>query len=367
MPDQVQPEGRYGHAVVRLEHYILVFGGAWFEGGITIRTIIWPQSRIWIYNLYTEQWSQHVISGNKKAPTNSCSACAVVIESNIYTFGGKMRESNELWKLSRTAEMCFIWQQIVTTNKMERPSPRRHPVGWEYSENLWIFGGIGPSPVGYLNDNGDYHVSVNNQLLCFNPSGNEWRNPKCSGSVPTPRMFHSAATTKHKTYFYGGTHTFPVLCDDLYELDMISLTWTLIQTAQPKPQGLHACSLNVTSDNKLILHGGLAAYSGPSPRNQFQILNNTWIFDLTTHTWRQYSSRKDHSRGHHTGTTGIDGCVIMIGGMKNFFEGYKDYTTTFHVMLEPKSLQKLAIQTIFNHKDMLTWKCLPKMLQRYLA
>ena len=147
---------------------------------------------------------------------------------------------------------------------------------------------------------------------------------------------------------------------------MISLTWTSLQTAQPKPHGLCACSLNVTSDNKLILHGGLGTYSRPLLGNLTQTLNNTRIFDLTTHTWKQYSSRKDHSRGHHTGTTGIDGCVIMIGGTKNLWEGYDDYTTTFQVMLEPKSLHKLAIQTIFNHKDMLTWKCLPKCCKNIL-
>ena len=190
--------------------------------------------------------------------------------------------------------------------------------------------------------------------------------------MPTPRSFYSAATIKHKTYFYGGnTATYAVSFDDLHELDMISLTWTLIQTADPKPESLSTCSLNVTLDNKLILHGGLRTHSRPLLGNSTYLNNNTWIFDLATHTWRQYSSRKDHSRGNHTGTTGIDGCIIMIGGftdLKAIFESnYDDYTTTFHVMLEPKSLQKLAIQTIFIHKDMLPLKCLPPKLQRYLG
>ena len=86
MKDKFQPEERYYHTAVRLEHYILVLGGAWFDDGITRSRRIWSQSRIWMYNLYTEQWSQHVIPGNKKAPNDRCSACAVVIESNTYTF-----------------------------------------------------------------------------------------------------------------------------------------------------------------------------------------------------------------------------------------------------------------------------------------
>ena len=39
-----------------------------------------------------------------------------------------------------------------------------------------------------------------------------------------------------------------------------------------------------------------------------------------------------------------------------------DYNTTFHVMLEPRTLQQLAVQTIFNYKDELPWKRLPKII-----
>ena len=143
----------------------------------------------------------------------------------------------------------------------------------------------------------------------------------------------STVGVKHKTYFYGGHNHPAVFCDDLYELDMISLMWTLIQMTQPKPPGHVACSLNVTSDNKLILHGGVGLHSGPL----------TWIFELATQNWRQYSSTKDHSRAGHTGTTAITSSVIIIGGSKKPGESLDDYTKIFNVMLEPKSLQKLAI------------------------
>ena len=35
-------------------------------------------------------------------------------------------------------------------------------------------------------------------------------------------------------------------------------------------------------------------------------------------------------------------------------------------MLEPKSLQQLAMHTIYQHKDMLRWACLPSKLNNKL-
>ena len=68
-------------------------------------------------------------------------------------------------------------------NKEQSPSPRSEPSGWEYAENLWIFGGDGPSPDGYLYDYVDFHEQgENNQLLHFDPSRVEWTNPECFGT-----------------------------------------------------------------------------------------------------------------------------------------------------------------------------------------
>ena len=143
---------------------------------------------------------------------------------------------------------------------------------------------------------------------------------------------------------------------------MHSLTWTQIHISQPKPQELYCCSLNVISDKQLVLHGG--AYSN---RDRYHTSNDTWILNLPTQTWRLCKSAKDHSRDSHTGTTGLNGCAIIIGGGKDPRESYIDYTTTFHVMLYTKSLQQLAIQTIFQHKAELPWKYLPKRLKTFLG
>ena len=68
------------------EHYILVFDC----GNDQLRRMyglpnLFP---IWMYNLYTEQWSKHVINGRKRCPPLRRYACAVAISDDVYMFGG---------------------------------------------------------------------------------------------------------------------------------------------------------------------------------------------------------------------------------------------------------------------------------------
>ena len=130
-----------------------------------------------------------------------------------------------------------------------------------------MFAGYGISPVGYLNDSGEFYpihaVSSkgwNNQLLSFNPSSQEWTNPKSTGAIPSPRHNHAVTIVGRNVWLYGGGR-FGVVFDELYKLNMSSLIWTQIQTGNRKPQDLELCTLTLTgtTETKLVLHGGASA------------------------------------------------------------------------------------------------------------
>ena len=113
--DKTKPHMRLGHVAVRHEHYILLIGGTGIYGRSS-------QHVIWMYNLYSEQWRQHVIPESEKVPVNCQGACAVSIGSDIYMFGGlevhqrkrriildtSEKATNSLWKLTACNE-CFTW------------------------------------------------------------------------------------------------------------------------------------------------------------------------------------------------------------------------------------------------------------------
>ena len=358
MAKEFKPVVRY-HCAVSLDNFVILIGG---EGEEPLST-----HEIWIYNLYTEEWRNHAIQDTSCAPEPFTGAVAAVIGETVYTFGGRRADPwalrNAVWKLSRTKEGCFSWSLSKPLCKDKSPSPRIGHSGWEYAGKLWIFAGLGHSPEGYLNNHGDTEGARNNQLLCFDPRIENWSNPQCFGSVPTPRCGHACAITKDTVWLFGGCSNSGRYLGDIFEFSMNSQTWNRIQTDQPYPRARTSCTLSVT-DDKLVLHGGCGCVPDQTSFAP-TALSDTWIMDLTSHSWRQYTARKD-TRMNHTGSTGLNG-VIIIGGERACSETLDLHDDIFYVMLEPKSLQQVAIQVILKHQNQLRVNCLPMKLLSLLG
>ena len=355
------------HQAALFKNCIIVFGGN-FQ---SLRVIL-------IYDIYTEQWGKFVIPNDEDVPGSIYGNCVVTIEKEVYVYGLNMIkdvENNHMWKLITTLQHFYAWRKIKTGTRQNTPSPRSAHSGWEFSGKLWTFGGFGPPLEGYLNDNGEWIGGTNNQVLCFDPSSQEWMNPKCYGTIPSPRHGHATTVVGDHAWVFGG-HSNSCL-NDLYQFDLLSLTWTEIQTPLTKPEKRKSCSLNAVSEHQIVVHGGYSKIS--------EDLNDTWVFDLHTSSWKQYAADKKFTWNGHTGTTGLDRSVIIIGGVTiccdydddDIDEDDKDVdedrdctddkctcaqiVTT--IRLEPKSLQHLAIRTINQNQKVLPWKsCLPKSL-----
>ena len=333
----------HSHVAVRLANFIIAFGGE--------KQNKEPLSHhvIWMYNIYTEQWSKHVIPDTKVAPPRTSCSCAVAVGSDIYMFGGWRHDegnaTNTLWKLTITSTESFVWTKVIAKCQEKTPSPRCHHSGWESTGKLWTFGGTGTSPDGYLNELGDFNGSgINNQLLCFNVSKQEWKDVKSSGTKPEPRWCHATTIINHNVWLYGGFVRLRAH-NDLYQLNLHSLVWSKIQTDQITPQKRSSCSLNTITNSQLLLHGS----NQPS----------TWIFDVPTLTWKQQTIDNDHPRFGHTGTECMHGGVIIIGGK------HADTTAPYRLICvkrNAKSLQQLAMKTIYEHRGILPWRALPKRL-----
>ena len=359
MSDANLPQQIRYHVVVRLEHYILVFSGKY--GNYANSTAV-PRNMIWMFNLYTEHWSKQMIPESELCPPNTAFACAVSIKEYVLLFGGYTLEqkdySNELWKLSKSSEGLFTWCKVITASTKE-PSPRCMHSGWTYSDKLWIFAGYGPRAGNYLNDNGKFllvrnNIHCNNQLFCFNPFSKKRTNIKCFGSIPSPRKSHVSTIIGNTVWLYGGfgsNDSIPL--DELYELNMSTLIWTHVQTGNPKPQVPSACSLNVITQDQLLLHGGVTVT--PDKKT----LSDTWILDFPSRTWKQYIPG-DYPRHWHTGSTGINSNCIIIGGLPE--DSNDNFQVIFHIMMGPRNLKQMAMQTIYRHHNSLPIECLPTKL-----
>ena len=193
---------------------------------------------IWIYNLWTEQWRKHELPKEKYLPVDNDQR-GVEIKSDIYMFGG-FSHDNMLWKLARNADDSFAWNTIEFKGCRKTPSLRKGHSVWEYNEKMWIFGGNGVSPAGYLNDHGDFASTIgvingtdygyNNQLLSYDPCIETWTNVPCCGAVPAPRRNASTATIKDKVYLHGEWLSNESHRNGMYVLDMHSVIWSRIET-----------------------------------------------------------------------------------------------------------------------------------------
>ena len=319
-----------------------------------------------MYNLYTEEWGNYEITDDQEAPSATTFASAVMIGRNIFMFGGRAKPgkfsvlSNALWKLNWTEQHRFLWSNIKYKSKLKSPSPRTNHGGWEYADKLWIFGGRGLHPDGYLDHHGQFTSSGdNNQLLCFDPSCEVWQNPKCFGDVPAPPGACATTILGNNVWMFG-TQT----SDNryLHQLDMNSLTWTMIQTGEPKPYRRSTFgSLTVIAHGQLVLHGN-------HKDNEGEDVCDTWIFDIPSLSWWKFTGTpKAPSRWYHTCTPGINNGAIVIGGVCYGGQEVGVPLVNVHVMMEPKSLQQLAIQTVYKNKTALPCEVLPKKLRSLLS
>ena len=336
-----------GHVAVRFKNFIIAFGGRQQQSLCNM---------IWLYNLYTEQWSEQVLPNEQLSPPKTEYSCAVTIGETIYMFGGYDLENrsytNALWKLTINPTEPFVWSKINAQSKEKTPSPRQHHSGWEYGGKLWTFGGKGSLPDGYLHCQEEFYAffdtSTNNQLLCFDPSEQAWTNVRSSGTKPEDRYWHTTAITgSNMVWLHGGFSNRYGRLDDLYQLNMPTLEWTKIQS-DTKPLGRFACSLTAATDNQLLLYGGCT--------NSLY----TWIFNTSSLKWSQHPTgwNSAYHMGH-TGTKGTKSSVFILGGKKHT---RKQLSRIVSLIPEPKDLQHMAMKVIFQNRDSLPLNILPKVL-----
>ena len=361
---------------VRLDNQIIVFSG----GNSTAQKFL-CHSEIFIYNLDNNEWKKFTVPEYQIYPDDRAMACALSVgKDTIYMHGGYVGEAmqnkkyaitcyNELWQLSRSKHKRFIWTQLYPDsdkcdpeNKIV-PSPRFGHKCWKYQSQIFFFGGIGEDPEKYLNSCGEwwyaesfYDVYLNekklystNQIVKYDPLSGEWTAVATTGSVPSPRCEFDLVELHGEVYLYGGKMGTATLAE-FHILDMGMLSWTRLDAAvDPGCRAQH--TLSALSPTELVIHGG-------SDASNYYGTCDTWVFEINSQTWREYTGDQDHRRTFHTATEGYNGVIIVGGSVA--FENKKEisFSDMFHVIenYNPSSLEHIALRMVFKHKKSLNPK-----------
>ena len=357
MAKQIQPsqECLEHHLAVRMKDYIVTLND--------IQTDI-----IWVYNLWTEQWTKHkCLQSNGLPPLLSVNEqCAVGIGSKVYVFGTiteKRIMTNMLKVVTRMEDDSFLYRIVDKNYDTIQPSPRAQHSAWEYKKKLWVFGGSGLEPAAdvFLNNYGDFQecdetgMYLNNQLLCYYPSRRIWKDVRCFGDRPSPRRYACTTIFNNEVWLFGGydvNHT----TKDFYKLNMCTFTWTRIDTNLLEGHFVLVMpAISVITAGQILVHGGSMK------------TGSTRIFDVESNKLRNHSVQEPNPRMHHTVTAGVHNDVVILGGaFKAKCNRHCNQQVVYTMRLGPKSLKQLAMKTVSSHRDILPWKRLPTTLTNKL-
>lgn len=372
---------RRGHICVTLTGGSFYIWGGYDEEPTPIQE---RQNELLIYDCTTNHCSKQLCTGD--CPPTTSGASASIIGKHMYIFGGFGIRTDRLYNsLYRLDLETFVWENLQSLTRAEpyMPIACEECVAWSYNGCLFVFGGycraIVENHYDLLNAvrdlwvvadvNEDYH-GWNNQFVLYNPKGSIWRWPKYSGKVPSARAGHSGALLHSTYYLFGGENNQGPL-NDLYTLDLITLTWchittfssigsplmplncltassitdlnTIDSSGKPlAPSGRYLSSLTPINDRELLLYGGRIS---EGRLENAKTLDDSWIFNIESHCWRRVRSDVSNARFWHTACRTQDNEVVIIGGCCTVMDSWP-CSKILILALKPKSLKKLSLEFV---------------------
>ncbi|XP_010864751.2 host cell factor 2 [Esox lucius] len=289
------PRSRHGHRAAAIRELIIVFGGG--NEGIA--------EELHVYNTVSKQWFLPAVRGDIPP---GCAAHGFACEgTRILVFGGMVefgKYSNSLYELQASR---WLWKKLKPRppkNGMPPPCPRLGHSFTLIGNKCYLFGGL-------ANDSEDPNGNVPRYLDDFyelelqSVSGVKgWNIPDTKGVGPWARESHTAVTYtgkgSPKLYIFGGMRGSRL--DDLWQLDLESMTWSIPETKGPPPlpRSLHSASV---IGNKMYVFGGWVPVAEKDKPNtlgaEWICTNSLSVLHLDTLTWQCLGP--DQQQGHVMG------------------------------------------------------------------
>ena len=262
------PTARFDHSAVydsRNQRMIVLFGNA---GSNFFHDV-------WVLNLTVgnESWEMLNTSGIQTA--DRCAQLAIYnsLRNSVIVFGGAGNyvRYNDVWELNLDS---MVWGEIVVSGS--RPAIRCFPGGLFDKDNnrLIIFGGNAD----------DFYNDV--WSLDLTPGSEQWTELFPTGSVPAERsgFAYGSDPKRNRFYVFAGWNYPPFqFFNDLYVLDLPTLTWTRLYPSGELPETRRGSSGNYDYFNdNLLVFGGDAA-SGYSSETFFIHIDT---INISTSEWK---------------------------------------------------------------------------------
>lgn len=251
------------HTAVTIEKKIYLFGG--FDG-------VSRHFHLSVFDTISTEWASPRPQG--PPPPSRTNHSAVAVGSKMYVFGGMYKDNaggndkliflNDMYALNTEGQLR--WDRIP--QKGDLPTPRCGHRMAVFGHMLVLFGG----------GCGEQWDSKFSDVYVFDTTTNEWVKPKITGQAPVCTFTVTFSAGVFLFVFGGQSLHDNNLTNDLYCLDTVSMTWSLVTPQGTKPGARDMASGNVVGSN-MFMFGG---YCGNAIDNLFKLQMDPDIAALPT-------------------------------------------------------------------------------------
>lgn len=307
------PEARARHALASIfgTEEVLMFGGYTRPGSVSYQL-----DDTWTFNISTNSWTNRSTTPNPGKRQRHAMA-SIYGYDRVVLFGGYLND-----------EVGDTWVYDLSENKWSAKAtgpPKRnwHAMAPIYGHDRALLFGGSDGGVGAYNDTWVYDLSLNSwskKSPTFKPGG----------AILNKRNQHGMASVwgTDKVVLFGGIEDPYKYVNDTWVYDLSDNEWTkkFPKGSQPVPLSKHAMATIYNTDKVLLFSG----------YDDWNSLNETWVYDLSDNIWTQYYPPNKPSIRFFSATAGVyeTNKVVLFGG-SGF--GYQNDTWVFECTSDMKN------------------------------
>ncbi|NXB09033.1 HCFC2 factor, partial [Cnemophilus loriae] len=280
----------------------------------------------------TNQWFLPAVRGDIPP---GCAAHGFVCDgTRILVFGGMVeygRYSNDLYELQASR---WLWKKVKpqAPSNGSPPCPRLGHSFSLYGNKCYLFGGLANESED-SNNNVPRYLNDFYELELQHGSGVVgWSIPVTKGILPSPRESHTAIVYCRKDVGSPKMYIFGGMCgcrlNDLWELDIETMTWSRPETkgTVPLPRSLHTANV---IGNKMYVFGGWVPQSAggeiSAPDGEWKCTGSFSYLNLDTAEWIGLISDCQEDKSNLLPGPRAGHCAVAVGTRLYIWSGRDGY------------------------------------------
>ncbi|UCD05631.1 MAG: hypothetical protein JSV98_11085, partial [candidate division WOR-3 bacterium] len=232
---------------------------------------------VWELDLTDVAWYPVDVSGQPPSDRTWCASVYDAVGDRLIIFGGWFEFSffNDVWELDLTAG-SEAWQMLSTSGTAPDPREAATCIIDPVNNRMVVFGGY------------DLTTSARNDVWELDLMTLTWNQLFPSGPTPVPRYGHTAIydPVDHRMVVFGGIAPYSPGFNDIWELDLTdgAEVWQQLNPAgvPPNARCRHFAVYNSVSHEMVVGFG--YDYTGGTI-----LYNDVWALDLESPEWRDIS------------------------------------------------------------------------------